>query len=146
MTNNLMNQKRIKQLEKYLYRLIIVTFLIILVSSLESFILAKSSELSNLYRSLNPGSSESEYINAVLVNFLLSIFEPSLLTLFTFFTYKRFGITKIYKFVFSIILGLRLFNLILSARVNSIFYYILILLYVILIIVVIKAPVNKRKD
>lgn len=139
-----MNSK-ITDIEKYMYKIIAITFFIIVVSSLESLMLAKSVEMYDQYILLNPGNSMNDYIGIVILNFMTTIFEPVILTIFTLFTYKKYGISKLYKFIFSIVLALRLFNIIISLRTYSIFYYALIILYIILIMLVIRAPKNKRK-
>lgn len=140
-----MTQEIKKLQEKYLLRILIITFLIVLVSSMESLMLAKSTEFLEAFLKNNPGSSQGDYLNTIIMSFLASIFEPVIISIYTFTTYKKLGIKKIYKFIFAAILGLRLFNTIISFRLNSVFYYILIILYILLIICVIKAPVNKRK-
>lgn len=140
-----MTQKIKKLQEKYLLRILIITALIILVSSMEALMLAKSTEFLNAFLKNNPGSSQGEYLNVIIITFLSAIFEPVIISIYTFATYKKLGIKKIYKFIFAAILALRLFNTIISFRLNSIFYYILIILYILLIICVMKAPVNKRK-
>ena len=138
--------REIKKLqEKYLLRILIITFLIVLVSSMESLMLAKSTEFLDSFLKSNPGSSQGDYLNTIIMSFLASIFEPVIISIYTFATHKKLGIKKIYKFIFAAILGLRLFNTIISFRLNSVFYYILIILYILLIICVIKVPVNKRK-
>lgn len=133
------------QIEKYVKRIILVTFLIILVSSMEAFILAKSSELIKAYIETNPGSSTGDYINVVLLNYFVRIIEPVIITLFTVLTYKKFGISRLYKFFFAAIIALKLFNLVIRFEFYSIFYYLLIALYLLLLVLVSTAPESKRK-
>lgn len=129
----------------YIYKLIAISFLIILVNSLESFVYAKSNEFLNQYLQLKPGSTADDYISLVLVNYFISIMEAVIITIFTVFTYKRFGITKLYKFIFGAIVLLRLFNTVLKFNTSSLFYYINIILYILLFILIITAPLTKRK-
>lgn len=133
------------QIESYVRKLTIVTALIILVASLEAIILAKSSELIDLYLEANPGAKQNNYTEIILINYFLRIIEPVIVTLFTVFRYKRFGISKLYKFFFAAIIVLKLFNLVIGLEVNSIFYYLLIILYLILLGLVSRAPESKRK-
>lgn len=138
-------QKNIKELDKYFIKISIVSLLIVIVSGLESLMLAKSSELINAYIDLNPGLTINDYLGVVLINYFIGIMEPLLLVLYTAFTYKKYGIKKIYKIVFPILLALRMFNIFLSFRTASIFYYIILGLYLLLIIFVAFAPERKRK-
>lgn len=138
-------EKKNLEIEKYVKRLILVTFSIIMISSMEAFILAKSSELIEAYIETNPGSIPGDYINVVLLNYFVRIIEPVIITLFTVFTYKKFGINRLYKFFFSAIIALKLFNLVIRFEFNSIFYYLLIALYLLLLVLVSTAPESKRK-
>ena len=138
-------RENIKNLNKYIYRLLILSFLIILVNSLESFIYAKSSELLQSFLEVNPGSTADDYLSIVLINYFVSIVEPVIITLFTVFTYKKYGITKLYKFIFSAILALKFFNIVLKFNFSSVFYFVNIILYILLLILIINAPITKRK-
>lgn len=134
-----------KILNKYIYRLLIISFLIIFVNSLESLIYAKSNELLNSYLKLNPNSTANDYLNIVLTNYFASIIETVIITIFTVFTYKKFGITKLYKFIFGAIVFLRIFNTILKFNFSSVFYYLSNILYIILLVLIVTAPITKRK-
>ncbi len=134
-----------KNLNKYIYRLLIISFLIILVNSLESLMYAKSNELLNSYLKLNPNSTANDYLNIVLTNYFASIIETVIITIFTVFTYKKFRITKLYKFIFGAIIFLRIFNTILKFNYSSVFYYLSIILYILLLVLIVTAPITKRK-
>lgn len=134
-----------KNLNKYIYRLLIISFLIILVNSLESFVFAKSNELFQSYLEVNPGSTADDYLSVVLTNYFVSIVEAVIITIFTVFTYKKYGITKLYKFIFGAIVALRLFNTVLKFNFSSVFYFLNIILYILLFILIITAPITKRK-
>lgn len=132
-------------LNKYIYRLLIISFLIILVNSLESFVYAKSSELFQSFLEVNPGSTADDYLSVVLTNYFVSIIETVIIAIFTVFTYKKYQITKLYKFIFGAIVALRLFNTVLKFNISSVFYFLNIILYVLLFILIITAPITKRK-
>lgn len=134
-----------KNLNKYIYRLLIISFLIILVNSLESFVFAKSSELFQSYLEVNPGSTADDYLSVVLTNYFVSIVEAVIITIFTVFTYKKYGITKLYKIIFGAIVALRLFNTVLKFNFSSVFYFLNIILYILLFVLIITAPITKRK-
>lgn len=138
------NKDYIKTTNKYIRNLLIISFLIILLSSLEALMLAKSREIFEAYQINNQGTNFSNYISLVIVNFLSNIFEPMLISLFTFFTYKKFGINKVYKIVFGIIILLKIINLILKFQLASIFYYLILIFYIIFFIIIITAP-RRRK-
>lgn len=134
-----------KNLNKYIYRLLITSFLIILVNSLESFIYAKSNELFQSFLKINPTSTANDYLSVVLTNYFVSIIEAVIITLFTVFTYKKYKITKLYKFIFGAIVLLRIFNTVLKFNFSSVFYFLNIILYILLFVLIINAPITKRK-
>ncbi|MDO4604680.1 MAG: hypothetical protein Q4B23_01740 [Helcococcus sp.] len=134
-----------KNLNKYIYRLLIISFFIILVNSLESFIHAKSNELVQSFIKVNPGSTANDYLSVVLINYFMSIVEAVIITIFTVFTYKKYAITKLYKFIFGAIVLLRIFNTVIKFNFSSVFYFLNITLYILLFILIITAPITKRK-
>lgn len=138
-------ERRDSKIETYTKRLILVTAIIIAVASLEAIVLAKSVELIGAHLEANPNSDQNAYTQIVLINYFMRIIEPVIITLFTFFTYKKFGISKLYKFFFSAIIFLKLFNLVIGFEVYSLFYYLLIGLYLLLLGLVATAPESKRK-
>ena len=135
---------KLNENDKFTNRILIVTFLIIIVASLEAFILAKSKDLLDIYLGIHPKDSPNDYLNTVIINFLINIFEPILISLYTFFTYKKYGIAPVFKFIFGGIILVRLINIGLKMNFESIFYYLLIILYIIFFILIINAP-KKRK-
>lgn len=141
---NLKDKEKFNIIKKFLAKITIISGLIILISSLEAFVLAKSSELVNIYLQSNINSTPSDYLNIVMVNYFTNILEPILITLFSIFMLKKIGITKLYKIVFVIILFLRLFNIFISFKTQSIFYYLLIFLYILFIYIIIRTPETKR--
>lgn len=139
-----MNNRKISIEDKRkVNRIYIVALIIIVIASLEAIMLAKSRELIKLYMELNPGNTVSDYVGIVLINFLINIMEPVLISIYTYFTVYRYGINKIFKIVFSAIVILRLVNIIIKFNFNSIFYYLLIIFYVIFLFCIINAPTKR---
>ena len=138
-------KENINNLIIYIYRLLIISFFIILVNSLESFIHAKSNELVQSFIKVNPGSTANDYLSVVLINYFMSIVEAVIITIFTVFTYKKYAITKLYKFIFGVIVLLRIFNTVIKFNFSSVFYFLNITLYILLFILIITAPITKRK-
>jgi len=131
--------------KKYVKRLIIATILIILVASSEAFIMAKSKELMETFLNISKDKTPNDYLSLVMFNYFMNIFEPIAITLFSFFSHKKHGISSLYKIIFSAIIGLRLFNIILKFETSSLFYYLMIILYIIYLIILLTAPITKRK-
>lgn len=140
-----MNKEKLKQEKKYIKRLIIISSIIIIVSSLSAFMMAKSEDLFKTYIELNKNKTFDDYISLVLVNYFMNIAEPIIISIFTYFTYKKYGISRLYKLFFSAITALKLFNIVIKFETASLFYYLLIILYTILVILIAKAPNTKRK-
>ncbi|WP_282926250.1 hypothetical protein [Helcococcus kunzii] len=140
-----MNSKKLILEKKYIKRLIIATILIIFVATCEAFIMAKSKELMETYMKLNKDKSVSDYLSLVMFSYFLNIIEPVAITVFTFFSHKEYGISSLYKIIFSAIIGLRILNTILKFETSSLFYYLMIILYIIYLIILLNAPITKRK-
>lgn len=135
-----------KKIDKFLKNIIIVSGLIVFISSIEALITAKSKDLLDVFFKLNSDNTAEDFFNIVIINYFITILEPVLISLFSLFGLKKFGITSLYKIVFSIILIMRLFNIVISFRTNSIFYYLIIILYLLLIYLIISVPKLKRGD
>lgn len=131
-------------INKYLIKLLIIASLIIIFSSIEALMLAKSRDFFEAYLQNNPNTDFDEYIGLVIINFFGNIFEPLLISLFTFFTYKKFGITKVYKIVFGIIVLLKIINIVLKFQLTSIFYYLILVFYILFLIIILLAPTRKK--
>ncbi|MFM1542342.1 hypothetical protein ABGF49_06270 [Helcococcus ovis] len=134
-----------KKEKKTVNRLLIITALIIFIASLEAFNLGKNQDLLKVFLELNKNNSPSDYMEIIITNYFYNIFEVILITLFTFFTYKKYGISKLFKIIFSLIILIKTINIIISFKTNSIFYYLIVLLYICYLLVIIKAPITKRK-
>lgn len=133
-----------KKENKYVLRLLVVAALIIIFASLEALMMAKSTEIFDAFINKNPDMDFNQYLAFTLTNFLSTIFEPALISLFTFFTYKKFGIKMIYKIVFGIIVLLKVINLIVKFQLDSIFYYIILIFYFIFLMFIVTAPMRER--
>lgn len=134
-----------KKEKKTVNRLLIITALIIFIASLEAFNLGKNQDLLKVFLELNKNNFPSDYMGIIITNYFYNIFEVILITLFTFFTYKKYGISKLFKIIFSLIILIKTINIIISFKTNSIFYYLIVLLYICYLLVIIKAPITKRK-
>ncbi|NLW52549.1 MAG: hypothetical protein GXY87_04200 [Tissierellia bacterium] len=140
-----MNSKEImKQDNRIINRILIIAALIIFVASLEAFMLAKSSELLDIYMKINPGDTQNDYVNVVLINFLLNIFEPILISIYVFFTYRKYGANKLFRFIFGGIVFIRLANIVLRFNYGSIFYYLLVILYILFFVVIVTTPLKRK--
>lgn len=140
-----MDKEKLLKEKKLIKNMLIITFFIILFASLESFIMAKSKELYEAYIQLNKDKTFDDYLSLIMINYFATIIEPVIISLFTFFTYKKYGISSLYKIIFSILMALRIFNFTLKFQTQSIFYYAIITLYIIFLILIITAPITKRK-
>lgn len=131
--------------KKFVKRLVIVTTLLVIISSIEAIIMAKSKELFDAYIIINKNHTFSDYISLVLVNYFSTIFEAIIITLFTFFTYNKYGISSLYKIFFSAIIFMKLVNYLLKFNTSSVFYFLTIILYIILLITLVTAPNRKGR-
>ena len=131
--------------KKFVNKLVIITILIVLVASSEAFIMAKSKELMEMYLNISKDKTPNDYLSLVMFNYFMNVFEPIAITVFTFFSHKKYGISSLYKIIFSAIIGLRIFNILLKFETSSLFYYLIIILYIIYLILLITAPITKRK-
>lgn len=129
---------------KIINRILIISGLILFVASLEAMMSAKSIELYEAFKILSPNANQSDFINYILLNFSYNILEPILISLYTFFTYKKYGITKVYKFVFCGIILIRFIIILMKFNTGSIFYYVMVLLYFIFFLIVATTPLKKR--
>lgn len=141
-----MDQREVLKYEKtFTNKILIISSIIIFIASLEALLQAKSSELLNAYLKAFPNESPNDYLGLIMVNYFYNIIEVIMITLFTVFGMKRFGITVMYKIVFSVMLILRIVNFVLTFKTNSVFYYILIVLYIILLFIISTSKITKRK-
>lgn len=126
-----------------LIKILLVSSAIIFFSSLEAILNAKSVEVYETFMIVNKGATQTDFINIILINFLLNILEPVLISLYTFFTYKKYGITKLYKFVFCAIILVRIINLIVKDNFSSLLYIVIVSLYLVFFVIVALLPLEK---
>lgn len=123
-----------------------LTVAIIIFSSIEALMLAKSKEIYDAYLMANPNFTSQDFINFVLIGFISNIFEPIVISLYSFFTYKKYRFNRIYKFVFCTIILIKMINIAFKFAVSSIFYFILLILYALLFMTIAYLPTKKNKN
>ena len=131
--------------DKFILKVLIISALIILVACLEATMTAKSRGVFEAFLKVNPSGTYYDFVNIVLINFFMTIVEPLLISLYTYFLSKKYGVNRIYKLVFTAILLVRFINLLLKFNLSSIFYYIILVLYLVLIITILAYPTEQRK-
>lgn len=132
-----MNKKELeKKREKFILRILIVSALIILASSIEALMMAKDVEIYREILKNNPGLGFDEYINSVVFNLFIRVLSPVVISLYTFFTVKKYGVNFSYKLFFGGMTLIEIVQLILQFRIGSIFYYIVIILNFILLFII----------
>ncbi len=134
-----------RERNKWLLRILLVSALIILIASVEAFMMAKSLEMYEAFLEVNPGGDFSSYIDLVLFHFILNIIEPIIISLYTYLTIHKGGVTFTYRLFFGAMIIIRLVHLVLQFRLQSIFYYLLILLFILLFVVVVHVPYGKNR-
>lgn len=134
-------------------KILIVSSLIILISSLESFMMAKDRGLYEIFLSNNEAVTNfSDYINLILINYIFSIAIPLIITIYTYFTLDKYGLNfstrnfLFYRIFFGGMVLIQLVNMVLQFSLTSIFYYINIVLYIILLVLVIKKPIKDEGE
>lgn len=124
--------------QAFLMRILIISALIILLSSLEAMIFAKDVNNFNAFSKANGGISYDGYLNFILFNLFLTTINPVIISLYTFFTIDKIKINNIYKIFFGFSTFLSLMNVILQLRLRSVFYYLVIILHLILFYFIIR--------
>lgn len=140
-------EKRQKAKNKWFIKILIISSLIIFISSLEAFIMAKDKTLFEIFLENNEAISNfSDYINFVLLNYIFSIAVPLIITIYTYFTLNKYGLNFstrsffFYRIFFGGMVLIQIVNMVLKFSITSIFYYINIILYIILLILVSRKP------
>ncbi len=111
--------------------MIVIASLIIFISSLEVLMLSKSVEAFHVFTKMTGSSDFSVFINYTLQNYFMTIIEPVVITLYTYFTFNRIRINKYYHIFFGSIVLIRIILLVIMFNYHSIIYYIIITLYVV---------------
>ena len=125
-----------KKREKFLIRVLITSAILILALSMEASMMAKDVDVYRSFLLKNPGLSFDEYINSVMFNLFIRVLSPLVISLYTFFTVKKFGVNFFYKVFFSGMTVIEIINLILQFKIGSIFYYVAIILNFILLFII----------
>ncbi|MDD7463578.1 MAG: hypothetical protein SOW41_08395 [Anaerococcus sp.] len=144
-----MEEKR-KAKDKWFMKILIVSGLIVLISSLEAFMMAKDRTLFEIFLENNEAiGSFSDYLNLVLLNYIFSIVIPLIITIYTYLTLDKYGLNfstrsfLFYRIFFGGMILIQIVNMVLRFSLTSIFYYLNIVLYLILLILVVRKP---KKD
>lgn len=144
-----MEEKK-KAKDKWFMKILVISALIVLISSLEAFMMAKDRTLFEIFLNNNETvTSFSDYINLVLLNYIFSIAIPIIITIYTYLTLDKYGLNfstrsfLFYRIFFGGMVLIQLVNMVFKFSVTSIFYYINIVLYIILLILVVRKP---KKD
>lgn len=134
-----------KKNNKRLIVMVVIAGLIIFISSLESLMVAKSTEAFEAFKKLTGSSDFSVFINYTLQNYFMNIIEPIIITLYTYFTFNRIRINKYYHLFFGMIVFIRIILLVVMFNYQSIVYYIIIALYAMYFVSVITMDNTKKE-
>lgn len=141
-----MKKKDFISMETGVNIMLAITVAIIMFASIEALMLAKSKNIYDAYLIANPNFTSQDFINFVLIGFINNIFEPIILSLYSFFTYKKYKFNRIHKFVFCAVILIKMINIASKFAISSIFYFILLLLYALLLITIAYLPTDKKKN
>ncbi len=125
-----------KQRNKFLLKILIISFVIIINFSLEAMMMAKDSSVFDTISKMKPGLSYDDFLNSIIFSLFIKIINPITISLYTFFTIKKYGINKTYKLFFGSMTLISLVNLFFSFSIGSMFYYLGLILNIILLIVI----------
>lgn len=142
-------QEKQKAKNKWFMKILIVSALIILVSSLEALMLSKDKGLFEIFLKNNQSINNfSDYLNFVLINYIFSIMIPIILSIYTYFSLDKYGLNFdnreffYYRLFFAGMILIQIVNMILRFSLFSLFYYLNIILYIILLFFVTKKPIS----
>lgn len=125
-----------KQRNKFLLKILIISFVIIINFSLEAMMMAKDPSVFDTISKMKPGLSYDDFLNSIIFSLFIKIINPITISLYTFFTIKKYGINKTYKLFFGSMTLISLVNLFFSFSLGSMFYYLGLILNIILLIVI----------
>lgn len=125
-----------KRRNKFLLKILIISFVIIINFSLEAMMMAKDPSVFDTISKMKPGLSYDDFLNSIIFSLFIKIINPITISLYTFFTIKKYGINKTYKLFFGAMTLISLVNLFFSFSIGSIFYYLGLILNIILLIVI----------
>ena len=127
-----------KQREKFLLKILIISAIIILNFSLEAMMMAKDPSVFDTISKLTPGLSYDDFLNSLIFSLFTKVINPITISLYTFFTIKKYGINKTYKLFFGAMTLISIVNLFFTFSLGSVFYYLGLILNIILLIVIVR--------
>jgi len=127
-----------KQREKFLLKILIISAIIILNFSLEAMMMAKDPSVFDTISKLKPGLSYDYFLNRLIFSLFTKVINPITISLYTFFTIKKYGINKTYKLFFGAMTLISIVNLFFTFSLGSVFYYLGLILNIILLIVIVR--------
>lgn len=130
--------EKVKQRKKFLSKILIVSALIILNFSLEAMMMAKDPSVFDTVSKLKPGLSYDDFLNSIIFSLFTKVINPITISLYTFFTIKKYGVNKTYKLFFGAMTIISIVNLFFTFSLGSVFYYLGLILNIILLIVIVR--------
>ena len=130
--------EKVKQREKFLLKILIISAIIILNFSLEAMMMAKDPSVFDTISKLKPGLSYDDFLNSIIFSLFTKVINPITISLYTFFTIKKYGVNKTYKLFFGAMTIISIVNLFFTFSLGSVFYYLGIILNIILLIVIVR--------
>lgn len=130
--------EKVKQREKFLLKILIVSALIILNFSLEAMMMAKDPSVFDTISKLKPELSYDDFLNSIIFSLFTKVINPITISLYTFFTIKKYGVNKTYKLFFGAMTLISIVNLFFTFSLGSVFYYLGLILNIILLIVIVR--------
>ncbi len=130
--------EKVKQREKFLLKILIISAIIILNFSLEAMMMAKDPSVFDTISKLKPGLSYDDFLNSIIFSLFTKVINPITISLYTFFTIKKYGVNKTYKLFFGAMTIISIVNLFFTFSLGSVFYYLGLILNIILLIVIVR--------
>lgn len=129
-----------KKLEiKQLIVILILSGIIILSESLQVLMVVKDLNYFEIYNeTLGKNIKYDEFVTIGLLGYLQSVLIPIILSVYTFFTYKKININWLYKAVWVLLLLSSLIMKIMEFFIGSIFFYISIISTFLLLIYILS--------
>ena len=127
-----------KQRNKFLLKILIISFVIIINFSLEAMMMAKDPSVFDTISKLKPGLSYDDFLNSIIFSLFTKVINPITISLYTFFTIKKYGVNKTYKLFFGAMTIISIVNLFFTFSLGSVFYYLGLILNIILLIVIVR--------
>ena len=110
--------EKVKQREKFLLKILIISAIIILNFSLEAMMMAKDPSVFDTISKLKPGLSYDDFLNSIIFSLFTKVINPITISLYTFFTIKKYGVNKTYKLFFGAMTIISIVNLFFTFRIT----------------------------